>query len=197
MQRFALCFIGSFLVAALSASSASADYVYNVNFSDPLNGGGDVSVSGTITVDKLGSLGASDFVAYSLNFSSSNYPSATLTTANSSVEYVQQASSINASATDLSMTFPLASAFYSDVFLIYNSSFYQSFQISQTYGTSATRALGNFDDNSYVTLGSDGVTTVIGTAVTAVPEPSSFLLAATAIAAMTGYRFRRRNAVRA
>jgi hypothetical protein len=38
---------------------------------------GDVSVSGTITVDKLGSLGASDFVADSLSFSSPNYPSAT------------------------------------------------------------------------------------------------------------------------
>jgi hypothetical protein len=198
MQRFALSFFGSVLVAALSASSASADYIYNVNFSDPnQNGPGDVSVSGTITVDKLGSLGASDFTDYSLTFSSPNSASATLTTANSSLEYVQQGSTINATATELSMTFPLASLFHSDVFLIYNLSFDQSFQLSQTYGNPAARNIGNGSDSSFVSIGSDGVTTVIGTAAAAVPEPSSFVLAAIGIAAVTGYQIRRRKLARA
>jgi hypothetical protein len=197
MQRFTLMFLGSLVFAALTASPAVADYTYAVNFSDPITGGGgDVSVSGTITVDKLGSLGASDFTDYSLTFSSPNSGSATLTTSNSSLEYVQQGSTINATATELSMTFPPASKFDSDVFLIYNMSFDQSFQLSETYGSPAGRNIGNGSDSSFVSLGS-GVTTVIGTASAAVPEPSSLVLGAIGIAAVTGYQLRRRKLARA
>ena len=55
------------------AGLASADYTYNINLSVPNlsgigSGVGTDSATGTITVDKLGALAATDFVAYSLTF---------------------------------------------------------------------------------------------------------------------------------
>jgi hypothetical protein len=199
MQHFARLFLGSLFLSALSASPAAADYVYNVNLSDPVEvGSGDVSISGTITVDQLGMLSASDFVSYSLTFSSPNYPSATLTTANSSIYYDQDGSYVSASATQLSITFPAASTDDYDAFQIAASNNDQALVLSQTYGLDASRVMINgtgiypHQDESYVDLGGSGITSVIGTAA-AVPEPSSLLLAASGIAAMTFCRFRRRK----
>ncbi|MGP0067206.1 MAG: hypothetical protein ACLQGP_26885 [Isosphaeraceae bacterium] len=96
------------------AGLASANYTYNINLSVPNlsgigSGVGTDSATGTITVDKLGALAATDFVAYSLTFTDPLGDMSFLTQSSGNVG-IEGGATVNASAMSLTVTLPAPAA---------------------------------------------------------------------------------------
>jgi hypothetical protein len=89
------------------AQAAQAAFIYTIDRSGPCTEcSGDVSVKGTIEVDKLGNLAVSNFVNWNLTFNSINYANTILDPTNSSVSFFGKVGSIVATATELAFYIP-------------------------------------------------------------------------------------------
>ena len=195
-------FLNLVLVGTL-ASVASANFTYNVSLSAPNDqqgSAGPVSVNGTITVDMLGTLTASDIVDYSLTFTSPDNPATTLTPSNG--VSVLNLATLTANVASLKVT--LTPGFGGDISL---------FAI-QTNGTSDLNAdfqflnegsdrfeifvfpLSGSSNGGITELGGNGGTYTVGTAPSVVPEPSSLVLAGLGTVMGMGYLGMKRRRTR-
>jgi hypothetical protein len=149
------------------------------------------SATGTITVDKLGALAATDFVAYSLTFTDPLGDTSFLTQSNGNVT-IQGGFAVNASATALTVTMPAPPGM--GEFVIQTSGgdaplLYYSVDM----GLADFLAINPPASLGFETLSTTGGTFTVGTAA-AVPEPSSLVLMGIAGITGLGYAWRRRRA---
>ncbi len=173
------------------AGLASANFTYNINLSVPNQSGlgsgvGTDSATGTITVDKLGALAATDFVAYSLTFTDPLGDTSFLTQSSGNV-VIAGGATVNASAMSLTVTLPAPAA--GNAYFIINSGgapnlYYDSVSTSTYLVINPPASLGS------ETLSTTGGTFIVGTAA-AVPEPSSLVLMG--IGGITGLGYARRR----
>lgn len=182
----------SLAVLALPAS-ARAEYTYAVNLSVPNTMGGEggaVSVAGSITVDTLGTLTASDFVGYALNFTSPDNPDTLITPANGAA-VISGNVTVTATATSLLVTIPpnftglnedyfqigLPDQVHSDV----RFAFFLDATDHPDLFIGNQLSLDNPKDGGTIFLGPSGQTLVF-----AVPEPSSIALLGLGMATALG-----------
>ncbi len=165
---------------------------------------GTVSVSGTITVDKLGSLSQSDIVDYSLTISSPRAASFLLTPADSIIQLISPVA-LTATATSLSVTLPPTTASRGDFVIGSNSSYPSASAFFGFYGGGGADSTEIRNQGAKPNVppydeylgnpGASGATFAVGTpAVSSVPEPSSLLLMGLGGLAGLGYVRRRRRA---
>ncbi len=179
-----------FTLLVLMSPVATANFTYSVDLSVANQGGsgtGSLAVAGTITVDRLGVLGASDVVGLWLNFSSPDDPTSLLTTPDAVVN-LGGGASLLASESGLSVNLP-------GVFQIYNLSYSpnQIFSVNFSTSTDINNNIfgidykpmsGNvYDCGSMFLSGYNGGTFLLGStlgdahpASSSVPEPSSIVL---------------------
>ena len=200
-------------IAALGAmaSSAPAGFTYNVSQSvvngEP-GGTGNVTVTGTITVDMLGTLSsASDITGYSLTLSSSRNPSYTMDSSDASISFFNV--TLTATATSLSVNFPiLTSTNPSSGFAFTSQSAHNiGYSYTSVYNPVSTVAFEELANQPTISspldqganfLPSSG-TYLVGTMTPTIstPEPSSFALLTMAGVMVSGFVARSRRRTRA
>ncbi len=196
---FALGLLG---IMSLPASPAAAAMVYDVSFSDPnLLGPGNLTVTGTITVDTLGMLSASDIVNFSLTITSARNPPGLITPMTGTISTMNNPV-FTATAASLSITLPPTMS-GAGTFIDFSTNSGSSFLgISNGGGVGPARTMVNgqapppaTEDLSTVIFGpASGGTFVIATAaVASVPEPASLVMACTAGLFGIGCWLRRRQ----
>ncbi len=188
MRKGVMAAILAYFACGTVTSLASADYVYDVKLSVPEQGNdgmslGTISVIGTITVDTLGSVLASDVVDYSLVFTGVQDSPTTLSPFNALINFGTSGTTLNASAGSLSLTIPT----YSPDMLTVDFSI-QSLVMSPGSPGAFLRFATGVDGNNLMTIdnagevgsqiiGGNGGTYLLGTAGSSiVPEPSSVVL---------------------
>jgi hypothetical protein len=195
------------LISLSLSTQAAASYVYDVSFSGPDDAGtsplaGTVSVSGTITVDQLGTLTLSDIIDFSLTFTSAHYATNTITPANGTDSANTFGTfTLDATASELTLSLPLSSGPLGQ-FDITDDSHGDDLGFHSGQGFSPTETISNDPGGSlnlydvYGATLTNGDTIILGTAATAttpVPEPSSIMLLATG--SIIGVVLRRRRSV--
>jgi hypothetical protein len=189
------------LALLASPASAPANYTYAVNLSVPNTGGGEggvVSVAGSITVDKLGTLTASDFVGYSLNFTSPDNPDILITPTNGAA-VISGNVTVTATSTSLLVTIPpISSGLNEDSFQIglpdqvhgdVRFAFFLDATDHPDLFIGNQLSLGNPKDGGTISLGPSDQTLVF-----VVPEPSSIALLGLGMATALGaWAVRRRD----
>ena len=199
------------MVAAFTGP-APAGYTYNISLSVANNTGdfeataGPDSVTGTITVDKFGTLGAADILSYSLTFSSPDNLPVTLTTADSTF-FLDNVASLTSSNSGLSITLPAYQPNQSITYLEINSTHLFDVHLilgNPIAGSSNTLVIANYptqgtsiEDYGQSSLNSSAGAFTLGTpAFSSVPEPSSLVLCGIAGLIGLGVAKGRRKVVR-
>ena len=191
------------LVFTLSASMAQALYIYDVERSLPCTNDcvGNITVEGTLEVDSLGTLAATNFIDWMLSFNSTNYSNTVLTPSNSEILLLGSGGSVVAAMGELVITQPGASDPDGFIFAVSDTLAFPYIVLWQFQGGDldpAQEIISNAPQASFTDPFDQSVLTynddpLIVTLPRAIPEPSILALLSLGLASIGFARCRKQN----